>query len=298
MEKQSVRAVTLRALMRSGSCKILALLPVALFASPAVAGPVTWLPTSYPATISYIIWNTQDGFPVGGTTGSISGPATPADLPFWLQYVDINGKGSFTSPNGPGTASVDLSIPAVTAKAASLVPPAGGHTTSTTVDITLQWFVQLAGPFSHTLMPVYYDGAYAMSGAATNQINVTEVTDGLEQQFTCANGCSSGLYSGTMNIRPGQTVGVTLGAIGYSSNGGPAGIAYIDPHFYLDPAEIAAGYSLEFSEFVGNAPPASGSGPGTGVPEPLTLALFGAGLAGAAAMRRRKKKAEAKRSQS
>jgi hypothetical protein len=47
---------------------------------------------------------------------------------------------------------------------------------------------------------------------------------------------------------------VGLGAIAYSQNGGEPGFAYIDPYFYLSPAEIAAGDTLSFSASVGNAP--------------------------------------------
>lgn len=288
MTKQSLWTVsqTMRALMRSGSCKILALLPVGLFASSAFAGPITYLPVNYPATITYIIWNTQDGFTVGGTQGFISGPAT--DAAFWLAVVNNNNVAIFPNPSGPGTAKVDVSFPSLKATAPSVAPAQGQFTTSTTVDITFQNYVQVIGPPSPTPLQALYDGSYTLSGAATNQINVTAVVNGVEQMWTCAGGCISGVFSGSVNVHSGQIISATIGAVAYSQNGGPTGVAYIDPYFYLTPAEVAEGYSLEFSQFVGNTPPASVSG--STVPEPVTLSLFGTGLAGAVAMRRRKKK--------
>ena len=42
--------------------------------------------------------------------------------------------------------------------------------------------------------------------------------------------------------------------------------AYVDPYFSLSPAEIAAGYSLEFSNSIGNSPVAApGPTPGAGL---------------------------------
>jgi hypothetical protein len=288
MTKQSVWTVsqTLRALMRSGGCKILALLPVGLFASSAFAGPITFLPVNFPATIDYIIWNTQDGFTVGGTSGTISSPAT--DTAFWLAVVNNNDVAIFPNPSGPGTAKVDVGVPTVYATAPSVAPANGQFTTSTTVDITFQNYVQVIGPPSQTPLQLLYSGIYTLSGAANTQPNVTVVINNVEQTWTCAGGCVSGVFSGSTNVHAGQIIKATLGAVAYSENGGPTGVANIDPYFYLTPAEVADGYSLEFSEFVGNTPPASVSA--TPVPEPVTLSLFGTGLAGAIAMRRRKKK--------
>ena len=288
MTKQSLWTVsqTLRALMRSGFCKILALLPVGLFASSAFAGPITFLPVNYPVTIDYIIWNTVDGFTVGGTSGTISGLAT--NTAFWLAALNNNGVAIFSNPTGPGAAKVDVTLPAIYATAPSVAPGIGQFTTSTTVDITMQYYLQVIGPLSQTPLQVLWDGDYTLSGAANTQPNVTVVIHSVEQMWTCAGGCVSGLYSGTANIRSGQIISVTLGAVAYSQNGGPTGVAIMDPYFYLTPAEVAAGYSLEFSEFIGNTPPASVSD--SAVPEPVTLSLFGTGLAGAVAMRRRKKK--------
>jgi hypothetical protein len=288
MMKQSVCIASkiLRALMKSVSWKILALLPVGLFASSAVAGP-TFLPVNYPMTIDYLIWNTQDGTVVGGTSGSISGPGN--NLAFWLAVVNNNGVATFPNPTGPGTAQVDLSfVTSIKATAPSVAPAKGQFTTSTTVDIVLQFYLQLIGPPSQTLLPMFYSGVYALSGAADPQNNVTVGVNNFLQTWTCASVCSSGPFAGITNLRSGQIIPFKLGASADSVNGGPTGVAYIDPYFYLSPAEVAAGYSLVFSEFVGNTPPATVSD--SAVPEPVTLSLFGTGLAGAVAMRRRKKK--------
>jgi hypothetical protein len=177
------------------------------------------------------------------------------------------------------------------ATAPSLVPASGSSTTATTVDIALQYYLQVVGPSPGTPLKLLYTSDYTLAGAPTNQINVTAVVNGVEQQATCAGGCVSGVFSGSTDVRSGRIISTTIGAVAFSQNGGPVGIADIDPYFYLTPAEVAAGYSLVFSQFIGDASPGSGSGSGSGVPEPATLALFGTGLAGAAAMRRRKKKA-------
>jgi hypothetical protein len=290
--KQSLWMVyqNLRALMKSVSWKLLALLSVGMFASPAFAGPVTWLPVNYPATISWIIQQAQDGSLVGGTSGVLSNPSS--DIPFWLSVVDNNNVATFTNPSGPGTAKVNVSVPWVDANAPSVLPANGQQfANNTLVLVGFSNYAQVVGPPSQTPLQLLWFGDYSLSGATTNQTNVTFdlSVQGIEDTWSCAVGCSSGSFAGSVNVRPGQILSETIAASAYSQNGGPTGTAYLDPYFYFTPAEVAEGYSLEFSEFVGNTPPGSVSG--SAVPEPVTLSLFGTGVVGAIAMRRRKKKA-------
>lgn len=288
MMKQSfwIASQTLRALMRSGSWKILALLPVGVFASPAFAGPVTWLlPQNYPATISWIIQQAQDGSVVSGTSGVTTSPAT--DLPFWLALVDNNNVIAIPNPSGLGIAQVNIEIPSVDASAPSVAPSNGQQfANSTLVLVGFEDYVQIVGPPSQAPLQLLWAGNYSLSGATTNQINVTEAVGRFAETWSCADGCSSGAFTGSLNVRPGQIVLTSKAASAYSQDGGPTGVAYLDPYFYLSPAEVAEGYSLEFSEFVGNTPPASVSG--SAVPEPGSLMLFGTGVIAAGIARRRR----------
>jgi hypothetical protein len=136
-------------------------------------------------------------------------------------------------------------------------------------------------------MPLSWNGVYGLSGGSYSggfsEVTVT-ASGSYELIKSCADGCSSGSYTGTIEVRPGEIVHFNFDASAYSQNGG-LGVATTDPYFYLSPADVADGYSLIFSEFVGNVPPGSGSG----VPEPPSLMLFGAGvIAIGIAMRRRR----------
>jgi len=92
--------------------------------------------------------------------------------------------------------------------------------------------------------------------------------DTCAQEVSCNSGVSS-VFTGNISARPGSVLTVTLGASAYAENGGQDGFAYIDPYFYLGPDDVAAGYSLSFSDSVGNS---------ASVPLPGTAGLLLAGL--------------------
>jgi hypothetical protein len=294
-----------RARMRSGSCKILASVPVALFASSAFGTAVTappYLAPGYPATVDWVIGASQAGVQ-SGTQGIIS--AQNGSSVFVALFAN-NGVATFKNPSGPGTAKVIVDIndsTSVYAKAPSVPPsPPNSEDLSnfTSVQVGAQAYVQvLCKPESRndlcsvgTRVPLSWEGNYALSGAsgfygADNQVSAT-VSGIWEFTKNCADACTSGVFTGSANVRPNEILHWTLGAGAYSLNGGPTGFAYIDPYFYLSPAEVADGYSLVFSEFVGNTNPTSVSS--SPVPEPPSLMLFVTGVIfGGIALRRKRR---------
>ncbi len=273
--------------MRSSSWKILALLPVALFASSAFGTTVN--PPLAPAYDISISWTfqTQNGTTIGGISG-------PVDPNFWAPLFNNNAI-TFTNPSGPGTAKVIAvenvygeEVDSVYAAAPSVAASNPDVPNGTLVDAVLQFYAKVIGPPTRMPVPLSWEGRYTLSGAAgglygpDNQVtaNVSDII------FTknCGVVCSSGGFSGSTDVRSGQLLSIKLGVGAYSQNGGPTGVALIDPYFYFSPAEVAAGYSLAFSEDIVNGPP--GSVPGSAVPEPASLMLFGTGVIAAGIMRR------------
>lgn len=281
MIKQSLWIVsqTLRALMRSGSWKILTLLPVAVFASSAfgtIIGPAPG------AAISWEVLAKQNGIPaVSG--GYISAEGNPNS---WNALVGGGKVATFTNPSGLGIAKVGVyPLPFIDAAASSLAP-SPPHTNDTGVYIDLVYYLEVDGGPPFDVLPLMYTIDYTLSGAPS-ELNMVSGPDGFIR--TCAGGCRSGYVYAVAHIQSNRTFEVNIAATAYSQyseNGGFTSVAYIDPYFYLSPAEVAAGYSLVFSDTVGNAPPGPVSG--SAVPEPASLMLFGAGvIAAGIPMRRR-----------
>lgn len=268
--------------------KILALLPCTLCGNLAF-GQLPGGDPSTEATFSYILFGQQNGFPNIDIAGSGTGPTSPVSWNF------VDSVESFPNPDG-GSAQVSVfPVPWVAASASSVAPVGplqsgfGSATNYTFTDVTLQYYVQVNGPPSTTPITVFWNGAYSLTGATTGIDGFTyvratvgaspEFMDSCEVEAGCASGVTS-VFTGSLAARPTSVFQVGLSAVGYSENGGEAGFAYIDPYFYLSPAEVAAGDSLSFSASLGNAP--------STVPLPATdgLLLTGLGMLTIASLRR------------
>jgi hypothetical protein len=260
--------------------KFLALLPYALCGNLAF-GQLPGGDPSTEANFDYSFFDSLNGATVGGS-GSGTGPTSPI---FWSF---VNGIESFPNPEG-GSAQVSVfPVPWVAATASSVAPQPNAPTINfTTTTVGLQYYIQLMGSSPTTPVTLFWNGAYSLSGATNgldgfSDVDVTvgsapQFVDGCNVEASCPSGFSS-VFTGSLTVPHTATVHVGLGAIAYSQNGGEAGSAYIDPYFYLSPAEIAAGDTLSFSASVGNSP----------VPLPATdgLLLTGLGLLTIARLRR------------
>jgi hypothetical protein len=260
--------------------KILALLPLSLCGDLAFGQ----LPGGDPSTeayFGYTFFDSLNGVTVAGQ-GSGTGPTSPISWNF------VNGVESFPNPEG-GSAQVSVfPVPWVAASATSVAPVPDAPTINfTTTVVSLQYYIRVMGSSPTTPVTLFWNGTYSLSGA-TNGLdgysNVTatvgaapQFTDGCELEASCPSGYSS-VFTGSVTVPHTAELKVGLGAIAYSQNGEEPGSAYIDPYFYLSPAEIAAGDTLSFSASVGNSP----------VPLPATdgLLLSGLGLLTIARMRR------------
>jgi hypothetical protein len=218
-----------------------------------------------------------------------TGPANPDSWNF------VNGVESFQNPAG-GSAQVSIfPVPWVSASASSVAPTGPGPTTgygsdenSTGSDVALEYDIQVDGPLSRTPITVFWNGTYILAGATDpDGVTYVDATVGSSPGFlaSCAvlAGCAAGIsgaFTGTSLVLPTGNLHVDIAAAASSENGEEAGFAYIDPYFYLSPAEIAAGDTLAFSASIGNAP--------TTVPSPATggLLLTGLGLLTIASLRR------------
>ncbi len=273
---------------------LLALLPLALCGNLAFAQ----LPFGDPsgeASYGYVLQGITSELVVNDITGFGSGPASPSG------WNVVNSVESFANPSGGNVQVSVFPLPWVSASATSVAPtpPTGVVTPGTPVTPTtasnytwngigLSYFIKAnAGLGATGPLTVFFSGTDIVSGATGGLDGFTyaeasicavscisgpiyDYVDSCAQQSACPAGVSN-LFTGSVDVSPGETLVATLNAYAYSENGGQRGFAYIDPYFYLSPAEIAAGDTLGFSASVGNAPPAP-------VPLPATDALLLGGL--------------------
>jgi hypothetical protein len=264
--------------------KILALLPLSLCANLAF-GQLPGGDPSGEASYSFVLEGITSGAVINDISGSGSGPNSPNN------WNVVDAVESFSNPSG---GSVQVSVfpyPWLAASAPSVAP-----SSYTLNQMGLSYYLQANNPDSTAPVTVFWSGSYSLSGATTGVDGITAVNATVSLgsfitgpswvfEDTCADesGCPSGfsgVFSGSMAVSPRASIQVNVGATGYSENGGQAGLAYIDPYFYLSPAEIAAGDTLGFSASVGNAP--------SPVPLPAadSLLLSGLGLLAIAVCRR------------
>jgi hypothetical protein len=273
-------------------CKILALLPLSLSANLAFGQLLPGDPSGV-ASYSYVLQGVTSEIVVNDITGSGEGPPSPDN---WNVVDSID---SFTNPSGGGVQVSVFPLPFVSASASSVAPapptgvvtpgsspPSQTASNYTLNDIALSYYLQVNNPDSRAPVTVFWNGIYSLTGATTGIDGITSVNatvsvgsfitgpsevfqDTCAQESACPSGISN-VFSGSIPATPGAEIQVNLGATAYSENGGPNGGAYIDPYFYLSPAERAAGDTLGFSDSVGNAP--------APVPLPATDSLLLSGL--------------------
>jgi hypothetical protein len=282
--------------------KILAFLSPSLCANLAFGQVLPGDPSGV-ASYSYVLQGVTSEIEVNDITGSGEGPPSPSG---WNVIDSID---SFTNPSGGGAQVSVFPTPFVSASASSVAPapptgvvspgtPPPSQTASnyTLNQMGLTYYLQANSPDSTAPVTVFWNGSYSLSGATTGIDGITAVNatisvgsfitgpsvvfeDTCAEESACPAGLSS-VFTGSIDASPRAAIQVILGATAYSENGGPNGGAYIDPYFYLSPAEIAAGDTLGFSVSVGNAP--------SPVPLPAAdgLLLSGLGLLAMAVWRR------------
>jgi hypothetical protein len=256
--------------------KILALLPLSLCANLAFGQTPPGDPSGV-ATYTYLLQGITSEIVVNNIAGSGEGPPSPSN---WNVVDSID---SFTNPSGGGAQVSVFPVPFVSASASSVAPapptgvvtpgaPPPSQTASnyTLNDMGLTYYLQANSPDSTAPVTVFWSGSYSLTGATTGIDGISSVTatvsvgsfitgpsevfqDSCAQESGCPSGISS-IFTGSIAASPRASIQVVLDAMAYSENGGPNGGAYIDPYFYLSPAEIAAGDTLGFSVSVGNAP--------------------------------------------
>jgi hypothetical protein len=227
-----------------------------------------------------------DGFGTYNESASTAGTltySTPPSTPF---SAVISG----TSTTSGGTANTSPNLSVTGSIAAS---DFSGVTLNGTAEITYN--LTLNGPsglqsvfltgslggnvtaFENTTPPIYNEMASSSitigAAAGTNSFVVYSATGSTSDSSPAP--YQTSINSQAINIAAGLPYTVQLsasinlnGTISPGSSATASGTAEVDPFFTLDPAEIAAGYSLEFSPGISN------------VPEPADWALFlgGAGI--------------------
>src|ERR1700690_41298 len=256
--------------------KILPLLPLSLCANLAFGQLLPGDPSGV-ASYSYVLQGITSEIAVNNISGFGEGPPSPSS---WNVVDSVD---SFTNPSGGRPQVSVFPVPFGPASAASLAPaaPTGVVTPGTPPpsqiasnytlnQMGLTYYLQVNNPDSTAPVTVFWNGNYSLTGATTGIDGITSVTatvtvgsfitgpsevfqDSCAQESTCPSGMSS-VFTGSIEASPRAAIQVVLAAAAYSENGGPNGGAYIDPYFYLSPAEIAAGDTLGFSVSVGNAP--------------------------------------------
>jgi len=248
--------------------KMLALLPCALCANLALGQ----LPGGQPGTeaeYSYIFNGMQGSLGLPAIVGTGQGPTSPDS------WNVIDAVESFTNPYGGNAKVTVFPIPWISVSASST------GMNGATADMALSYSVEVNGAGATTPITVFWNASYVVSGSGNSYAYAGVQVGSNYLQCIAGNasgpgegcGSGSGLFTGSLSEKPGRTFNVTLGAVANSVKGATT-YAYVDPYFYLSPAEIAAGDTLVFSASVGNAPSAP-----TGVPEPSTAALLLSGLA-------------------
>ena len=183
--------------------------------------------------------------------------------------------------NGLGTATANSDMvpnPTVYARADT-----GGDVNGIdTAVATLNYNVEVAGPYSPTLVPVWFAASYAESGIGGSfGISITPTPVGEVWSGSVVGRDLVGSITAELQMTPTFMYTVHIGA-GASVNGSNAfnpavAFASVDPVFTVDPA-YAGQYSIVFSPGVGNSPDV--------VPEPAGWTMMLAGLGGLGMARR------------
>ncbi len=210
-------------------------------------------------------------------------PGQPIILPPDLKIQTFNG--------GSNVAAVDFGIipfPGIQVTAItspdSLGYPNGGYTEA---DFQFTYFMEITGLAGNVPVFVQAHGAQTLSGGGGVGTELSISGPGGGSWGTNTSGTGSWDVKQGLDLTTNVLYTITLQASARAEGDTPSN-AYglVDPYFNFDPSFDSVGYSLVFSDGVGNSP-------SDATPIPATLPLFGAGLAGLGLLGcRRKQKAQ------
>jgi len=256
-------------------------LGVTLFAAAlAFSGPAR--ADSLPALIGYAYAFVP---PTSGQSGILSATESSSDalaiadgsfLPNPKAEVKVSGTGTFFPGDGPQAAQI------VQYNLAVVAPPGALGSTMVPVDVEGSLSYGFGDNSSFLVVGYLEIGDPALPVSYATSFNSICMDDFVNNSDT---GCfSDGLVSDPITIisqgyyfAPGADQVVTLLAsidyVGNSPTGSSSGFVTVDPTFSIDPDFLAQnpGYSLEFSDGIGDSPDA---------PEPATWATMLVGLGG------------------
>jgi hypothetical protein len=222
----------------------------------------------------------------GGCTSSesFSGGTETLTVPFNNGVATSEGQGAVTSQSSPS-----LTATATTSVINPNISPFEQPLAQTLLIFT--YSMELLGPSAPVAVIVNSNASITGNprfGSAELDITYDEGDATLLDERAGAES-SNGLVpsfsiSTSETISPNEIYTITMTAAASAQDSNPSESVSIDPYFQLTPAEIAEGYSLQFSNGVGNGPDVAET------PLPAALPLFtgGLGLIGFVGRRRKK----------